>query len=111
MLSDLVEHWRRATQACVECPDDARGLANATAYLDAAGHVVVGWLWLRQATIACAKSAGAGPADRKFYEAKMLACRYFFRYVLPGAGVMFDLVQSLDETCMMTEPEHLHAGR
>jgi hypothetical protein len=30
---------------------------------------------------------------------------------LPGAGVMFELVQSLDETCMMTEPEHLHAGR
>jgi len=111
VLSDLIERWSRATQACVQCPDDTVGLANATAYLDAAGHVVVGWLWLRQANIACAKMAGAGQADRKFYEAKMLACRYFFRYVLPGAAVMFDLVQSLDETCVVTEPEHLHAGR
>ena len=110
-LSDLIAHWLRATQACVQCPDHTLGLANATAYLDAAGHVVVGWLWLRQANIASGKLAGAGQADRKFYEAKILACRYFFRYVLPGAGVMFDLVQSLDETCMMTEPEHLHAGR
>ena len=110
-LSDLIAHWRRATQACVQCPDHTLGLANATAYLDAAGHVVVGWLWLRQANIASGKLAGAGQADRKFYEAKILACRYFFRYVLPGAGVMFDLVQSLDDTCMMTEPEHLHAGR
>ena len=110
-LSDLIAHWRRATQACVQCPDHTLGLANATAYLDAAGHVVVGWLWLRQANIASGKLAGAGQADRKFYEAKILACRYFFRYVLPGAAVMFDLVQSLDDTCMMTEPEHLHAGR
>jgi len=110
-LTDLMEHWRRATQACVQCPDDTLGLANATTYLDAAGHVVVGWLWLRQANIACGKLPGARQADRKFYEAKMLACRYFFRYVLPGAGVMFDLVQSLDETCMVTEPGHLHAGR
>jgi alkylation response protein AidB-like acyl-CoA dehydrogenase len=110
-LTDLIEHWRRATQACVQCPDDTLGLANATAYLDAAGHVVVGWLWLRQANIACGKLASAGEADRKFYEAKILACRYFFRYVLPGARLMFDLVQSLDETCMVTEPEHLHAGR
>jgi len=111
MLSDLIERWGRATQACIECPDETLGLANATTYLDAAGHVVVGWLWLRQANIARAQSTGAGAAERKFYEAKMLACRYFFRYVLPSAGVMFDLVQSLDETCMLTEPEHLHAGR
>lgn len=110
-LSDLIGHWRRATQACVQCPDDTVGLANATTYLDAAGQVVVGWLWLRQANIACGKLAGAAPAERKFYEAKVLACRYFFRYVLPGAGVMFDLVRSLDETCVMAEPEHLHAGR
>jgi hypothetical protein len=110
-LTDLVEHWQRATQACVRCPDEILGLANATAYLDAAGHVVVGWLWLRQATIASEKLPVAGQVDRKFYEAKVLACRYFFRYVLPGAGVMFELVQSLDETCLMTEPEHLHAGR
>ena len=110
-LSDLIEQWSRATRACLQCPDEALGLANATTYLDAAGHVVVGWLWLRQANIACRKSAVAGPAERKFYEAKMLACRYFFRYVLPGAAAMFDLVRSLDETCMVTEPEHLHAGR
>ena len=110
-LTDSIEHWRRATSACVQCPDEILGLANATPYLDAAGHVVIGWLWLRQAQIAHEKLPGAGPADRKFYEAKILACRYFFRYVLPGAAVLFDLVRSLDETCTVTEPEHLHAGR
>jgi hypothetical protein len=110
-LTDLIEDWRRATQACVQCPNEALGLANATLYLDAAGHVVVGWLWLRQANIACGKLASAGPAERKFYEAKILACRYFFLYELPATGILFDLVRSLDATCMVTEPEHLHAGR
>lgn len=110
-LTELLEHWRSATQACVRCPDEARGLANATAYLDASGHVVVGWLWLRQAQIACEKLPSAGPPDRKFYEAKILACRYFYCYVLPAAVALFDLVRSLDETCMVTEPGHLHAGR
>jgi butyryl-CoA dehydrogenase len=110
-LTDLLEHWRRATDACVRCPDEILGLANATTYLDAAGHVVIGWLWLRQAQIACEKLPCAGPADARFYESKILACRYFFRYVLPAATAMFDLVQSLDATCMVTEPEHLHAGR
>jgi butyryl-CoA dehydrogenase len=110
-LAELIERWRRATEACVQCPNEILGLANATAYLDAAGHVVVGWLWLRQASVACEKLSCAGQADRKFYESKILACRYFFRYVLPAAVTMFDLVQSLDETCLATEPEHLHAGR
>ena len=27
------------------------------------------------------------------------------------AAVLFDLVRSLDDTCTVTEPEHLHAGR
>jgi butyryl-CoA dehydrogenase len=111
MLTDLIEHWRGATSACVQCPDEILSLANATPYLDAAGHVVIGWLWLRQAQVALGKLPGAKPAERAFYEGKILACRYFFRYVLPGAAVTFDLVQSLDETCTMTGPEHLHAGR
>jgi alkylation response protein AidB-like acyl-CoA dehydrogenase len=27
-LTDLIEHWRRATQACVQCPDDTLGLTR-----------------------------------------------------------------------------------
>jgi butyryl-CoA dehydrogenase len=111
LLTELLEHWRTATDACVRCPNEILGLANATPYLDAAGHVVIGWLWLRQAQIAYRNLPDAGPADRKFYEGKVLGCRYFFRYMLPAAAGMFDLVQSLDETCIVTEPEHLHAGR
>jgi len=48
---------------------------------------------------------------RSFYEGKLLACRYFFRYVLPTVEIAFDLVRSLDDTCLAIEREQFQAGR
>ena len=79
-------------------------LANATAYLDAFGHVVVAWLWLKQGL-----SAHTGLAEDKgeadFYEGKLAACGYFFRYELPSVYTRFALVSSLDETCLTMNAE------
>jgi len=110
-LDELVVLWRETTNACSSCPAELLSLSNATSYLDAAGHVVVGWLWLRQAAVAHRKLHGGGEADRKFYEGKMFACAFFYRYVLPNAAVAFKLVRSLDDTCLSMQPEHFHAGR
>ncbi len=82
-------------------------LANATIYLDAFGHVVIAWLWLKQAQIATNALANAQGDDVAFYQGKLTACRYFFRYELPKALVQFKLVSDLDETCMDLKPEHL----
>ena len=82
-------------------------LANATIYLDAFGHVVIAWLWLKQAQIATKAQEEAYGDDVAFYEGKLAACRYFFRYELPKALVQFKLVSDLDETCMDLKPEHL----
>jgi len=80
--------------------DPERALANSTAYLDAAGHLVVAWMWLEQATAASGKQ---GP----FYDGKRLAARYFFTHELPRTGAWFDLLESgdtlltdLDEACL-----------
>jgi alkylation response protein AidB-like acyl-CoA dehydrogenase len=110
-LNRMLDRWRSATDACLSCPNEGVALANATNYLEAAGHVVLSWLWLRQAAVAHAKLPRAGDSERSFYEGKLLACRYFFRRVLPAAALAFDLVQSLDDTCLAMEPEHFHAGR
>lgn len=92
------------TAAALACADLNTGLANATPYLDAFGQVVVAWLWLEQALAA---RRAAGPAsDRAFYEGKLAACRYFFRYELPKAHVQFALVRALDDTCLSLAPEH-----
>ncbi|MEM7083182.1 MAG: acyl-CoA dehydrogenase [Pseudomonadota bacterium] len=106
--SPLVEEGRElervfvAAQTCirnvVDSDDAEAGLANATLFLDALGHVVVAWMWLRQGLVAADASHQA--VDTAFYEGKVAACRYFFRYELPRASAQFALVGSLDRTCL-----------
>ncbi len=71
-------------------------LANASVYLEAAGHLVVGWLWLEQA-LAC------GEATDAFHEGKRAAARYFWRWELPRTRAQFDLLASLDRTVLDTD--------
>lgn len=77
-------------------------LANAAAYLEMLGHTVVAWLWLQQAQRAQAALAGAGAGadDALFYEGKLRAARYFFRYELPRAAHQAELLLRLDDTCL-----------
>jgi alkylation response protein AidB-like acyl-CoA dehydrogenase len=109
-LRAMLVHLRAATRACIDCTDSERSLANATLYLDAFGHVVVGWLWLRQARIATLAIARAEGHDHSFYTGKIAACRYFFRYVLPHAATTFALVQSLDDTCLVVRSDEFQPG-
>lgn len=73
-------------------------LANSTVYLEAAGHVVLAWIWLEQLT-----AATAGTGD--FYEGKRAAAQFFFRYELPKTGPQFDLLDRLDRTTVDAPPE------
>lgn len=100
-LERAVAALRAATAAALACPDRNRSLANATIYLDAVGHVVVAWLWLRQAL------AALPLASDPFGEGKAAACRYFFRYELPQVHARFALVASLDDTCLALDPAAL----
>ena len=87
---------------------ERRYLANATLYLDALGHVVVAWIWLRQARAARdLLAAGAAGEEQAFLEGKLAACRYFYRYELPTIGPSLDLLASLDATCLETAGELL----
>ena len=109
MLDDALERLERATAAVAAQEDLERGLANATLYLNAAGTIVVSWLWLWQALTACAKLEAAAPGERAFYEAKLAACRYHFRYVLPGTQIELMLVESMDDTCLSLSREQVAA--
>jgi alkylation response protein AidB-like acyl-CoA dehydrogenase len=74
-------------------------LANATLYLELAGHVVVAWLWLKQALVAVERLPAAADTDRSFYQGKLQACAYFFRWELPRTRHAKDLLNNLDRTC------------
>ena len=76
-------------------------LANATVYLDMIGHLVIAWIWLKQA-IAAAPHAVGQEAD--FYRGKLAACRYFFHWELPKTRAQGELLRSLDSTCLDAAP-------
>jgi butyryl-CoA dehydrogenase len=69
--------------------DPTVALANAATYLEAAGHLVIAWMWLEQL-------AAAGDKEGDFYAGKRLAARYFVTHELPRTGPLFDLLDSRD---------------
>jgi alkylation response protein AidB-like acyl-CoA dehydrogenase len=97
MLGDRVRRVARTTQRAWAAGDAARTLANATAYMEAFGHVVIAWIWLEQSLAA---SAHYRRSEGDFYHGKWQACRYFFLYELPKVDAMLDLVESLDVTTL-----------
>ncbi len=106
-LQEAVGALSETTKAVIASEDANRGLANATLYLNSFGHVVIAWLWLKQALVA-EKAIADGRAsgdDEAFYKGKLGACRYFYRYELPKVHTEFALVKSLDDTCLNFAPD------
>ena len=95
-LEKAIAAAETAITATTGAPDPEVGLGNATLFLDAFGTMVVAWLWLWQA---CAATTAAEAGD-VFYKSKIAAMRYFFRYQLSTVFPVFDLVASLDDTCV-----------
>ena len=83
-------------------------LANASPCLEALGHLVVAWMWLRQATTAARLLRAANGAEEiAFLEGKRQACRYFHRWELPKIGPPLDRLSALDGLFKETQPEWL----
>ena len=68
-------------------------LANASVYLEAVGHLVIGWMWLEQVLAAEGRTGD-------FYDGKRAAAQFFARYELPRTGPQLDLLASLDRTTL-----------
>lgn len=84
ILREALGHIEDAVAALLAQPDDRRALANATPFLFAFGHLVVGWLWLEQALAAAEKrDSTSGEADRAFLSARIRTCNYFAETELP----------------------------
>jgi butyryl-CoA dehydrogenase len=73
--------------------DPAVALANASAYLEAAGHVVIGWMWLEQ-LLAC------GAREGDFYDGKRAAARWFRTWELPKVDPALEVLAALDRTVL-----------
>lgn len=92
-LQASVDRLGEVTLVLAGLGDPERTMANATVYLEAAGHVVVAWMWLEQLV-------AVGERTGDFYDGKRAAARYFFRWELPKVGPMLDLLASGDTTTL-----------
>ncbi len=80
-------------------------LSNAVLFLEAFGHTVIAWIWLRQAVAAQRGLQQGIPADAAFYRGKLAACRWFYRWELPKVRQWHELLRSLDDTTLTMPPE------
>ena len=80
--------------------DPARMLAEATAYLEATGHVVVAWIWLDQWLAAQSK-------EGDFYDGKRAAATFFLTRELPRVGPMLALLREADGLTLGLDPDVL----
>ena len=87
--------------------DPDAGLANATVYLDMFGRVVVAWIWLRQATVACrALEAGdISQSEQDFYQGKLQAARYYIDWELPQTIQQAELLGANSLVCFEMRDE------
>lgn len=83
-------------------------LADATLYMEFFSLIVIGWQWLKQATVAKKVMVTGNPeGDKlKFYESKVHTMRYFFSYELPKTlGLMTRLMDKDDTLTVEVEKE------
>ncbi len=78
--------------------ESGAALANASLYLEAFGHTVIAWMWLRQALVAARLGAGDS-SDPDYLSGKLQACRYFFAFELPRVDQLTAVLRHGDQTC------------
>ena len=98
-LADALAQVEATIKAVREAVDSSLALANATIFLDAMGHVVIAWMWLKQAVAATVGLDKGHEPDTAFYRGKLAAAQFFYRYELPKIQSNLAIVASLDSTC------------
>jgi alkylation response protein AidB-like acyl-CoA dehydrogenase len=99
---------RDVTARLAREPDPTRRLANATAYLEAFGHAVVGWIWLEQACVAArvlAKAGALAESEAAFYQGKLQTARWYAAFELPRIPAWLAVLAPIDETVLTMRPE------
>lgn len=86
-------------------------LANAACYMNIIGKVVVAWLWLRQALAAdeglekIQQSDVTNTEDSDFYNGKLQAAQYFYKWELTSIHQDITLLTERDDTCFSIQKE------
>ena len=76
-------------------------LANAQCFMHVFGHIVMSWMWIRQAQVAESALAHTNPSqqDQDFYQGKIQAAKYFLHWELPTVSHNIQLLKNMDDSC------------
>ncbi|HEY3261768.1 MAG TPA: acyl-CoA dehydrogenase, partial [Pseudonocardiaceae bacterium] len=105
-LADVQAMVGRLVEYAVASRQDPRSVylvgQHTVRLLMSVGDLLIGWLLLRQATVALAVlDGGAGPAkDRPFYHGKIAAASFFAKTILPLLSANRIIVESADNALM-----------
>jgi len=83
--------------------------AGAYAYMQIAGIVALGLMWVRSAN-AAATALDAGSGDQKFYEAKLVTARFFAERIVPEAGALRRKIEAGSDSIMGLAADQFVAG-
>ncbi|NRA70555.1 MAG: acyl-CoA dehydrogenase [Gammaproteobacteria bacterium] len=75
-------------------------LSNSVKYIELFGHIMIAWLWLKQGIVATKALAEQPPlSDKNFYQGKLQALQYFYRFELPLIYHWSIILSEMDNTC------------
>ncbi len=97
-LAARLSRLREVTAALLQVEDPVARLANASAYLEAFGHVTVAWVWLGQLL-------ALGTRDDDFARGKRQAARWFLRWELPRVDAWLDRLADNDDSALAMRDE------
>lgn len=82
-----------------------RFLADATIFMEMAGYVIIGWQWLKMA-VAAQQTLDEGSfktQSRSFYEGKVHAMQFFFKYEIPHAAACAEILLDGQQLTMLRD--------
>lgn len=83
-----------------------RFLSDATIFMEFAGDLVIGWQWLKMATVAKeALITGNKTYDASFYEQKIHLMKFFFKYELPKMNTAAEILKSDEVLTIVNDNE------
>ena len=97
-LGHCVDRLLQVSASMAAEGDPTGFMAEATAFLEATGHVVVAWMWLELWLVASDKAGS-------FYDGKRAATRFFFTRELPKVAHLLDLVAASDGLTLQFDPQ------
>ncbi|PAL21529.1 acyl-CoA dehydrogenase [Sphingopyxis sp. GW247-27LB] len=101
-LGEAVEahlaRFAEITARLIDIEDPDTRLADAALYLEAAGHLVIGWIWL-DLLLACEGE------HSDFHAGKRMAGRYFIRRELPKIDPLLDTLHAMDGLVREADPK------